>query len=381
MISCAYFNAGVCRSCTRIAQPYADQLAAKQARCATALAEFSRIEWRLPVASAERAFRNKAKMVVTGSARAPVLGILDSTDGASGVDLTGCPLYPPAIGQAFAPIKDFIGAARLTPYDVRRRQGELKHILLTASDQDGHLMLRFVLRSTSCLPAIRAELPRLQAALPNLTVVSANIQPIHQAIIEGPEEIPLTEEQTLTMVLNDIPLRVRPRSFFQTNSAVAARLYATARDWIAEMAPSGLWDLFCGVGGFALHAAQVVDGPVTGIEVSGEAIASAEASARRLGFTQADFRALDADEFVRGRTDVPPLVVVNPPRRGLGPDLCDFLADSSAQGLIYSSCNPDSLARDLRRLSGFVPVRAQMFDIFPHTDHCEVLVLLVRQPD
>lgn len=351
----------------------------KQARCASALAEFSEIDWLQPQASAERAFRNKAKMVVSGSCDAPVLGILDRAGTGSGVDLTGCPLYPPAIQSAFAPIVSLIRRACLMPYDVARRAGELKHVLLTYSERDHELMLRFVLRSPQALSAIRRHLPQLHADLPHLGVVSANIQPIHQAIIEGPQEIPLTERQTLTMWLNDLPLYVRPRSFFQTNSAMAERLYATARHWIAEIAPDGMWDLFCGVGGFALHAAQVVPGAITGIEVSAEAIASAQASARHLGCDRVTFRALAADEFVRGRRDVPPLVIVNPPRRGLGAALCAFLADSAAQQVIYSSCNPDSLVRDIRLLAGFSPVRAQMFDIFPHTDHCEVLVLLTRQ--
>lgn len=380
-MSCAYFKSGLCHSCTRIEQPYDAQLGDKQARCVAALAEFSRIDWWPSVASAEMGFRNKAKMVVSGSWDAPVLGILDGGVTGAGVDLTGCPLYPQAIQAAFAPIMSLIRAARLAPYDIARRQGELKHVLLTHSERDNELMLRFVLRSPQALPEIRRHLPQLQADLPNLGVVSANIQPIHQAIIEGPQEIPLTERQTLTLWLNDLPLYVRPRSFFQTNSAVAERLYGTARDWVAEIAPAGLWDLFCGVGGFALHAAQVVPGPITGIEVSTEAIASAELTARERGLEHVRFRALAADEFVRGRSDVPPLVIVNPPRRGLGTELCAFLADSPAQWLIYSSCNPESLVRDIRILTGFVPVRAQMFDIFPHTDHCEVLVLLVRQPD
>lgn len=377
---CAYFKSGLCRSCTRIEQPYDVQLVEKQARCVAALVEYSCIDWLAPVVSAEMGFRNKAKMVVSGSCDAPVLGILDGGVTGAGVDLTGCPLYPQAIQAAFAPIMSLIRAARLAPYDIARRQGELKHALLTYSERDNELMLRFVLRSSQALPEIRRHLPQLHIDMPNIGVVSANIQPIHQAIIEGPEEIPLTERQTLTMWLNDLPLYVRPRSFFQTNSAVAERLYATAQGWIAEIAPAGLWDLFCGVGGFALHAARVVPGPITGIEVSTEAIASAELSARQQGFDQVTFRALSADEFVQGRTAVPPLVIVNPPRRGLGAVLCAFLADSTAQWLIYSSCNPESLVRDIRMLTGFVPVRAQMFDIFPHTDHCEVLVLLVRQP-
>jgi 23S rRNA (uracil747-C5)-methyltransferase len=132
------------------------------------------------------------------------------------------------------------------------------------------------------------------------------------------------------------------------------------------------------VGGFALHCAPLVRGTVTGIEVSIEAIASARQSAAELGLTNTVFRALAADDFALGQTQVPELVLVNPPRRGIGPALCAFLESSTARWLVYSSCNPASLAEDLARLTSFAPVRAQLFDIFPHTAHSELLVLLQR---
>ncbi|HET20223.1 MAG TPA: methyltransferase domain-containing protein, partial [Chromatiales bacterium] len=199
------------------------------------------------------------------------------------------------------------------------------------------------------------------------------------AILEGEEEIVLTERQSLTMWLNGLPLHLRPRSFFQTNSHVAARLYASARDWVEEIGPEGMWDLFCGVGGFALHCAPHVRGTVTGIEVSQEAIESARQSAAELGLANILFRALDASDFALGQSEVPELVLVNPPRRGIGADLCAFLDASPARWLLYSSCNPASLAQDLARLPSFEPVRARLFDIFPHTAHSEVLVLLRRK--
>lgn len=377
MIICHDHQAGRCRSCGLIEWPYAVQLEQKQRACQAALAFWPSLIWQPPVASAESGFRNKAKMVVLGTAEAPLLGILDPAG--QGVDLSACPLYPPAMRAAFAPIKDFIRQTRLDPYDVPTRRGELKYVLLTYSDRSGEMMLRFVLRSRAMLGAIRAQLPSLLARLRGLKVVSVNLQPEHKAILEGEEEIVLTEQQSLTMWLNDLPLHLRPKSFFQTNSAVAAALYATARDWVAAVAPQGMWDLFCGVGGFALHCAPHVRGTVTGIEVSPEAIESARLSATELGLNHVEFRALAAADFALGQAQVPELVLVNPPRRGMGAELCAFLEGSKARWLIYSSCNPATLASDIARLPTFTPVRAQLFDIFPHTAHSEVLVLLERR--
>jgi 23S rRNA (uracil747-C5)-methyltransferase len=374
-MKCAYFDAGRCRSCSELATPYARQLEAKDRRSREALATHPDVRWMPPVASPEVAFRNKAKMVVSGSIEAPVLGILD-THG-QGIDLSDCPLYPSALQAAFAPLARFITLARIAPYDIGTRRGELKHLLITLAEHSGELMLRFVLRSQEPLARIRKFLPALQAGLPQLAVISANLQPEHKAVLEGEQEILLSAQDRLTMRLNRLPLHLRPQSFFQTNDHVAAPLYAQARTWVEEIDPPALWDLFCGVGGFALHCA---DGrrDVTGIEVSTEAIASAELSRDELGVANVSFRALDASDFALGQSTVPPLVIVNPPRRGIGAALARFLDASSARHLIYSSCNVDSLARDLATMPGFRLRRAGVFDLFPHTTHFEVLALLAR---
>ena len=376
---CAYFERGACRSCSWLADSYADQLQLKMARCQSALTGFGGV-WLPIVPSAETAFRNKAKMVVSGHASSPCLGILDAVG--DGVDLSNCPLYPTTITEAFEPLKRMIRRLGIPPYDVKKRRGELKYLLITVSENDGSLMVRLVLRSEIWIERLRADLPALTVDLPHLAVLSVNIQPVHQAILEGDQERVLTDRETLAMCLNGLPFHLRPKSFFQTNTRVAEQLYATARSWVAEVAPSHMWDLFCGVGGFALHCADVVSGHVTGIEISSEAIASAQQSAAELGLQNVSFHALGANEFIdkaAGLPEMPDLVVVNPPRRGLGLELCSFLDNSVVQTVVYSSCNPDSLARDLAMMPSFDLVRAQVFDLFPHTAHSEVLVLLKRK--
>lgn len=136
-----------------------------------------------PVSGLEQGFRNKAKMVVSGSVEKPLLGMLHR-DGTP-EDLTGCPLYPASFEPVFAALKPFIARAGLTPYNVARKRGELKYLLLTESQMDGGMMLRFVLRSQAKLEQLRAALPWLQVQLPQLKVITANIQPVHMAIMEG----------------------------------------------------------------------------------------------------------------------------------------------------------------------------------------------------
>ena len=373
---CALYDAGRCRSCQWLELPISQQLADKMADLRALLADAPVAEWCAPACGPESGFRNKAKMVVSGSVERPLLGMLHR-DGAP-EDLTDCPLYPQSFAPVFAALKPFIARAGLTPYHVARRRGELKYILLTESRLDGGMMLRFVLRSQAKLPQLRAALPWLQQQLPQLTVITANIQPVHMAIMEGDEEIFLTDAQALAERFNDVPLWIRPKSFFQTNPTVASQLYATARDWVRQLPVNHMWDLFCGVGGFGLHCATP-QMKLTGIEISAEAIACATQSATELGLTNLHFQALDSTQFATGQDNVPDLVLVNPPRRGIGQALCDYLSQMAPQFIIYSSCNAQTMAKDLHALPGYHIARVQLFDMFPHTAHYEVLTLLIKR--
>jgi 23S rRNA (uracil747-C5)-methyltransferase len=372
-VQCAYYDTARCRSCTLLDRPYDAQLAAKERRCRDLIVGPG-LDWLPTVRSADAGFRNKAKMVVGGTVDAPTLGLLDST--AAGVDLRDCPLYPPSTRESLAALAAFIPRARVVPYDVAHRTGELKYLLVTESP-DGDLMVRFVLRSQESVARLRKHLPTLRRDLPRLAVASANLQPEHKAVLEGVREIPLTERQSLPMRLNGIELHVRPRSFFQTNTDVAAALYRQVRDWVGELAPTSVWDLYCGVGAFALHCAAP-GRDVLGVETSVEAVESARTSARAAGFGGARFAVDDATAFALRAPVAPDLVIVNPPRRGLGPDLCRWLEASGIRHVVYSSCDAQSLARDLRRMPSLAPRRARILDMFPHTWHHEVVTLLER---
>jgi 23S rRNA (uracil747-C5)-methyltransferase len=375
---CDYFAAGVCRSCTFLETPYAAQLAAKQTRVAATLTAVAPgLNWKEPMASAESGFRNKAKMVVAGTTAAPTLGIL-SPDG-RGIDLRDCGLHSAGLHDALPALAAFVTEAGVTPYSVPARAGELKHLIVTESP-DGELMVRFVLRSREALARLRGRLPGLLDALP-VAVASINLQPEHKAILEGPEEVPLHGE-TLRMRLNGIDLHLRPQSFFQTNTAVAAALYRSAAALVAEVDPASVWDLYCGVGGFGLHAAAP-GRQVVGVEVSEQAVASARRSAAELRGSatatgELSWVAADATSWALAQDDRPELVIVNPPRRGIGAELAGWLETSGVPHVLYSSCNVDSLARDLAAMPSLRPLSARLLDMFPHTGHHEVLVHLAR---
>ncbi|SDP49640.1 23S rRNA m(5)U-747 methyltransferase [Nakamurella panacisegetis] len=371
---CDYFSAGRCRSCRLMGVPYHRQLADKQVMAAQALRPVApEVRWADPFASAESGYRNKAKWVVGGDRRNPTIGILDERR--EGIDLRRCGICEPSLIEAFPALVDFIARIGLVPYDVNRRIGDIKYLIVTTSPQ-GQLLVRFVLRSLDRLDDIRRGLPALRSALPQLAVASVNLHPEHKAVLEGDREILLTEESSLSIRLGDVSLYLGPQGFFQTNTAVAAGLYRQAADWATQTTPTSVLDLYCGIGGFALHCAPPSARTVHGVEISADAVSGA----RRSAATRPDPGrfTFDADDAVARRLDAD-LVIVNPPRRGLGATVADWIDTGAARHLIYSSCNPATLAADLARMPSLRAIEARLFDMFPQTAHMEVAVLLERR--
>ncbi|MDD2828464.1 MAG: 23S rRNA (uracil(747)-C(5))-methyltransferase RlmC [Sulfuricurvum sp.] len=371
MSFCSFYDTDACRSCSMIDLFYGEQLNEKGALLHKLLHPFEPKQWLKPSPSQLKGFRNKAKMVAIPSRDGIVLGLSEESS------LIQCPLYDVSMQHALGQIQTWLRELKIQAYDVRVKKGELKYVLLTRSAHNGTMMLRFVLRSHGIIGRLKNGLDDLVARVPKLTVITVNIQPIHMAILEGEEEIFLTDQTRLEENLNSIPLFIRPKSFFQTNTDIATKLYKTASEWAGESKPKIIWDLFCGVGGFALHCATP-ERHIVGIEIEAEAIACAQESAKRIGFENLTFKALDAASFGAESGERADVIIVNPPRRGLGEQLCKWLERVGSERILYSSCNAQSLAKDLENLSGYRVNRVQLFDMFPHTAHFETLVELVK---
>lgn len=386
-MDCSYYVDDVCRSCTQLPVPYAQQLAAKDNQTQMQLASVAKAAvWLPPVASVPWGFRNKAKLVVGGVRGAVTFGILDAER--RGVDVSECGLYEPVVAGCVRWLRGVVNRLGLVPYSVPDRTGELKHVVVTGSTS-GHVAVRFIVRSMNQVGVLRRAVPQLLVDHPEVLVVSVNVQPEHKAVLDGREDdVVLTSQSVLPMVVDEVPLQLRARSFFQTNTAVAAELYRQATSWVAQSQAMRVWDVYCGVGGFGLHMAVHVGRPVavTGIEVTVEAAQAAQASAAEL---MASGRVAGAVRFVAGDAtepgvlagwgDVPDVLVVNPPRRGVGLELAQWIAASGVEQVIYSSCNPASLVKDVAQLGAYEVRQGRLFDMFPHTDHREVMLQLIRK--
>lgn len=376
--TCPYFSAGTCRSCSLLAVEPGKRIATKEAGVLTALSKYEvtplAVE-AIQVPTSPWGSRCKTKVSVTGTVTSPVLGIVRSD--LSSQDLSECPLTPPHVHALFVSLKKLILDAKLTPYDIKGRTGELKTIIVMSNHNASQGILRFVLRSSETIPRIRKNVASIQAQHPWITVVSCNIQPIPAAILEGLDEEILTERRAMEVTYNNLSLSFMPQSFMQVTHEIAAALYSRAAAYVRDHSFSHALDLFCGVGGFSLSIAPFVR-TIIGVEVSHMAVESARNSAARLGISQASFFADDVESFLKNSLSTPvDLVIANPPRRGLSEGIRNELLKLSPSTIMYSSCNPETFARDLRHLTQRYTLKLiAPFDMFAMTDHCEVLGIL-----
>ncbi len=180
-------------------------------------------------------------------------------------------------------------------------------------------------------------------------------------------------------------IRLPAGGFAQVNSAVTGKLVEAAARWIRAQSPAFLVDLYCGAGLFALAAAQAGVPNVLGVEVNGPAIRAAKANAREHKQTGVTFVEGDAatvfDQAIQQVDADRTAVIVDPPREGLSSALCESLLMHRPAGLLYISCAPDTLARDLKRLTAeaYVVERCRVLDMFPRTAHFETMTFLRRK--
>lgn len=376
--TCHYFTSSSCSSCPLLGLPQGKRLPGKVELVREVFSRFGLpidgLHTEIITPSHPWGSRNKAKLSVTGSIAAPTIGMVRSD--LSSVDLRNCPLMAPACENFYLELPRFIEMAGLIPYDIEARTGELKGVHLIVNHKNSEGIVRFVLRSSEAIPRTRKIVGAIQAQHPWAKVISCNIQPLPAAILEGPEEALLTSERFIQESYGPIKLLFAPSSFIQVTQEVAEQLYLAAADFARRGNFTEVLDLFCGVGGFSYSVAPFVK-HVTGVELSSTAIESARTAAALNNTTNINFFSADSEDFLNHNSSLSAdLVIVNPPRRGLSPAIVARIIELAPRSILYSSCNPETFARDVHafiRSGRFTFEGARLFDMFPLTHHCEVL--------
>ncbi|PCJ63225.1 MAG: 23S rRNA (uracil(1939)-C(5))-methyltransferase RlmD [Planctomycetota bacterium] len=322
--------------------------------------------------------RAKAKFSVGGTSNDPIIGITNKN--LMITELEECPLHFEIINNLLPTIKNLIKTHRITPYDIKSKSGELKGLIIKSNSEQDQLILRFILKSKKHLEDIKSFMLTIQEKFNYIKIISVNIQPIPHQILEGEEEIILTKKNTITEKYENIELVFGPTSFSQVTPYIAHKLYKKVAEIISTNNCQGLLDLFCGVGGFSIIASEHIKWGI-GVEISDQAIQYAKQASEINHIEKLTFLSGDVESFLESYNEnKPDVIICNPPRRGLNNNICDHLKTISPNMILYSSCNPITLQRDLEYLSDiFIIEELIPFDMFPLTKHMEVLAILKKK--
>ena len=374
---CSYYETHSCRSCTMLRFDNEATYKSGKAKLLTPIVSNLSKEVRVePFIFSDTLFssRSKAKLAITGTLSDPCIGLVQfDGENLESSELLECPLHMAQINSVLPLLKEVITEFKLTPYDIKAKKGELKGVIIKISHDASQAILRFIVRSSESVPRIRKAIPKIQRTFPFIKVVSANIQNIPHAVLEGPEETILTAQQYIEESYGEVSLLFGPQSFSQVTHSTALKLYQTVAQLTASVGSKRMLDLFCGVGGFSLLAAHNLHS-VQGVELSEDAVHAASMAASKSKITNASFECKDVFEFLKSSTINFDTVITNPPRRGLGNELLSLLPGTGAKHFIYSSCNPITFLKDYETLKENFALRSiQPFDMFPLTEHIELL--------
>lgn len=379
-------HAGKCGGCQYRHMTYAEELCAKRQRVDDALNRLGGAGLEIPpVLGADEPlrYRNKAQFPVSSGKKGPAIGFYRARSH-DVLDVDDCLLQPEAASAIRRAVKRWMWERGVPPYDEVGGQGLLRH-LYVRTNRAGEALCCLVINGKK-LPHSRLLIDLLQDAVPGLAGVVVNVNTRDTNVILGGEYRTLWGRDWLEEQLCGLTFRLSVPSFFQVNRAQTERLYALALDFAGLTGTETVLDLYCGIGTISLTMARHA-GKVVGAEIVPRAVEDAKENARRNGINNAEFFCGDAGEvaFKLAAEGVRPQVVcVDPPRKGLRPEVPGVIAGMGPGRIVYVSCDPATLARDVKRFAelGYQAVKAQPVDLFPRTAHVETVVMLShKKPD
>ncbi|HZQ04600.1 MAG TPA: 23S rRNA (uracil(1939)-C(5))-methyltransferase RlmD [Gaiellaceae bacterium] len=379
---CEHYPA--CGGCRFQDLAYEAQLAAKQHWVEDSLRRIAGIAEPPPepIVGADAAFhyRNKMEYSFAPGADGAELGLHRAGRWDAVLPIERCWLTTETGNAIRNAIRDWAREERLPAYDQARGDGYLRHLVVREGLHTGQALVQLVTHERERFD--RERLIEVLTALPAVRSIHWSVNDTPAEVTNLPSEV-LWGDEAIEEELGGLRFRVRPNAFLQTNTRMAERLYELARDAAGLSGSETVYDLYCGIGTIALSLARDAL-TVWGIEISGESVACALENAELNGIANAAFFAGNVGEVLRelrDRAGEPDVVVVDPPRAGLAGKALRRLGELAAPRVVYVSCNPTTLAGDLKKLRedyGYRLVRARPVDMFPHTPHVETVATLER---
>lgn len=374
---CPYY--GTCGGCQFRHMNYAEELEAKRIRVEDALRRLGGAEIHVSaILGAEQVdrYRNKAQFPV---AKGPRIGFYRPRSH-DVIDVDDCLLQGEAAARLRGAVKEWMAEYSIPAYNERTFTGLVRHVYVRTNRAG---------RSLCCLLVNGRGVPReaelvraLRRAEPNLAGIVLGVNEKHNNVILGDSYRTLWGEDFLSDTLCGLTFRLSVPSFYQVNPAQTEVLYGKALEFAGLTGAETVLDLYCGIGTISLVMARKA-GMVWGAEVVPQAVDDAIANAQRNHIENARFLCADAGEaarYLEGEGVRPDVVCVDPPRKGLAEDVVDTIADMGPERVVYVSCDPGTLGRDVKRFAGrgYTLKKAVAVDMFPRTAHVETVARLER---
>ena len=376
---CPYY--GRCGGCQFRHMTYEEELESKRQRVEDALRRIGGMEIDVSVihgAKNTQRYRNKVQFPVGAEGIGYYQGRTHRV-----VDIEDCLLQPEADSACRAAVKGWMERFSVPAYDERTGRGLVRHLFLRTNAAGE--VLCCVVANGETLPHEAELVAALRAAAAPLAGVVLSVNTRKTNVILGPHFRTLWGRDWLEEELCGRRFRLSTPSFFQVNREQAEVLYRRALEFAGLTGTETLVELYCGIGTISLTLAERAK-QVIGVEVVPQAVEDAKENARRNGLEgKTRFECGDAGDLaakLEAEGVRPDVVVVDPPRKGLAPEVVDTIVRMNPDRVVYVSCDPATLARDVKRFGvlGYVPARAEAVDLFPRTAHVESIVLLSHKP-
>lgn len=369
-----------CGGCQLGHMSYPEQLRFKQRQVEALLSPFCPVE---PIRGMENPYhyRNKVHAVLAVDKRGlPVSGVYEAGTHRV-VPVRRCLIEDRRADAVIQTIVGLLPRYRLRIYNEYTHRGFLRHIVIRTAQHTGQMMVVLVATGLE-FPGGKAFVADLKAAHPEITTIVLNENNRRTSMVLGTRERVLDGPGYLEDTLCGCTFRISPQAFYQVNARQCEVLYRTAIDLMGLTGRETLLDAYCGTGTIGLCAAKNA-ARLIGVELNAQAVRDARENARRNGIANATFRCEDAGRFMARLAEQgerPDVVCMDPPRAGSDERFLSALIAMAPARIVYVSCCPETLARDLARLTagGYRAERAVPVDMFPNTEHIETVVMLQK---
>lgn len=367
--------AGKCGACQTLNLTYDRELSLKMKKEITLLGRFGHIEEIIPM-DVPLHYRNKSQYLFSFERGRTKFGLYRASDNGI-VSVDSCMIEDKEISSLCRIVRKMVEQYKLTVYDGRR--GLVRHVMARKAFATGEILCAIV-TSNEKFPKAKEFAEDLAKRCNNLKSVSQIINNTSTPLWMGGEEHILYGNGTITDVLCGCEFKISAKSFYQINPKQTEILYKKAVEFAQITKNDNILDSYCGIGTVGIIAAKEGCASLTAFDVNADAIVDAESNAKRNGITNAKFvRASDASFLLKTEKHMN-VIFADPPRAGCDKKFLNFVLSHKPEKLVYISCNPETLARDLRYLeSGYKVKKIQPVDMFPGTAHVETVCLLSKR--